>query len=122
MAHRSSCKSRRVSFFFLDQMKLNFHVYMMTTRMMTLMSKMMLMTMTMMTVGHRYEYTRSNDRMWRKNTVGFVTMTTILSFFSQLLLFQIKHKLQHEFLFEISISGGKPWFNLYWSRFESKLS
>ena len=81
MAHRPSCKSRRVSFFFLDQMKLNFYVYMVTTRMMTLVSKMMLMTMTMVTVGHRYEYTRSNDRMWRKNTVGFVTMMTIFCSF-----------------------------------------
>ena len=88
MAHRSSCKSRRVSFSFLDQMKLNFNVYMVTRRIMTLMSKMMLMTMTMMTVGHRYEYTRSNDRMWRKNTVGFVTMTTILIFFLPITSFQ----------------------------------
>ena len=53
---------------------------------------------------------------------GFCNHDDNLKFFFHLLLFQIKHKLQHQFLFEISISGGKPWFNLYWSRFESKLS
>ena len=31
---------------------------------------MMTLTMRIMTVGCRYEYTRSNDRMWRKNTVS----------------------------------------------------
>ena len=37
-----------------------------------MMLTMMIVTMTMMTIGRRYEYTRSNDRMWRKNTVAFL--------------------------------------------------
>ena len=96
--------------------------------MITLMLTMMMLTMTMMTVGCRYEYTRSNDRMWRKNTVPFlmfsndadhyhenedndeycncILKTSILFPFSEFCLFL----------------GGKPWLILHWGRFESQLS
>lgn len=74
---------------------------------------MMRMTMTMITVGRRYEYTRSNDRMWRKNTVDFPfhddnedIMNITFCFLFYMLLF----------------SGSKPWLVLHWSWFESQLS
>ena len=44
---------------------------------------MMTLTMRIITVGCRYEYTRSNDRMWRKNTVSIFIYVNSIDFDSE---------------------------------------
>ena len=83
--------------------------------------------MTMMTVGHRYEYTRSNDRMWRKNTVGIWLVIIIMRMKTMLKITIASYNQAHmPISFNFSefcvFLGGKPWFILHWGRFESQLS
>ena len=89
---------------------------------------MMMMTMTMMTVGCRYEYTRSNDRMWRKNTVGIWLVIIMMRMKTMLKILQIQqssthsHKISFVYFISFFLLGGKPWFILHRGRFESQLS
>ena len=91
------------------------------------MMTMMMMTMTMMTVGRRYEYTRSNDRMWRKNTVGIWLVIIIMRMKTMLKITIASYNQAHmPIIFHFSefcvFLGGKPWFILHRGRFESQLS